>query len=31
MNKKFYYSPHLAWQIEPKTQVVYILDKKTIK
>ncbi|WP_235287921.1 PqqD family peptide modification chaperone [Streptococcus parasanguinis] len=30
-SKKYYYCKHLAWQMEPTTEVVYILDKKVNK
>lgn len=31
MDAVYYYSPHLAWQIEPSTNIVYILDKLSNK
>lgn len=31
LSKRYYYSKHLAWQMEPTTEVVYVLDKKTNK
>lgn len=27
LSMRYYYSRHLAWQMEPTTEVVYILDK----
>lgn len=29
MDERYYYCSHLAWQIEPSTKTVFILDKIT--
>ncbi|AIA68593.1 hypothetical protein AT52_00748 [Streptococcus equi subsp. zooepidemicus Sz35] len=29
MDEIYYYCSHLAWQIEPSTKTVFILDKRT--
>ena len=31
LSMRYYYSRHLAWQMEPTTEVVYILDKQINK
>lgn len=31
LSMRYYYSKHLAWQMEPTTEVVYILDKQINK
>ena len=31
LSTRYYYSKHLAWQMEPTTEVVYILDKQINK